>query len=1343
MSYRARAQGVSGRRIRVGAAFVAVLALAAVAAQFAGRPAQAGDAGDGRGRVGGVGGLVYVGRVADGDRDGRGEPIAIRGTGSLAVHDQGQALYLASELGLQVFRRDARSGRLDRVLTLASDIDLSRAAVAWDAAHGRLLADDCGTWRAFPLARGLELPDGTELAESTELIVEDDPYTCGHDLLIGADGASSYYRVGQGRVDVFASDPKDALRFAQTLEAGGLSRAALHPGGSHLYALADDRLLVFERDGHTGLFARAESHAMFAAPATALAVATDGTHMMVVEGGALGVFDLRDPGLPHRVAAANLPAAVGVGGCRFAQAVPGAAAVDVFCPGAVLGAGWRTGGGALETWSIVPENGDLAHPRDAMPPFGAPTAVAASPDGRHVYVATPAAGVLIFARGGGERAAVPRDAARPEAVRGRGRYSAQDESGPDFLINSLQAVRTSFSGRQFKLKVTVRNRADVANDEPTLRYYRSADASLVPADDTVVDTKTFDRGHGESIVWSKALEPESDAYYYACVDTMAGELDTTNNCSTAVFVSAGTAAETYRLVASAAVSNSRPSVGATFDLTVTVSNEGGGQSPSAKLAYYRSDDSDIDGQVDQKLGETDVAQLDGGTSTTKTIAVTAPSSPDTHYYGACVAAAGAASDSGNICSAGVRVDVVADGSSEPVQQFEEHSFDLLRLDVAGATHADGALYLLNAAERRVRVHRTDGHRRPERYLNLDDGNGHPTGIAHADGALFVTDWADGKVYAYDTDGQRLSGRDFELDDDNRHPRRMAYADGVLFVADGSNKIYAYGTNGQRLLSRDFEPDYGEWWSPVGMAHADGALFVAMTHLDGDGHDRVYAYGTDGRRLPDRDFSLGDTHWSQAMAHADGVLFVADDVTTLDIRAFGTDGRRLPDRDLDDLHRDNEYPVGIAYADGAFFVADASQSLWLPRPIYAYGTDGRHLPDRDFDLDPSWGSIAMVHVDGALFVAYELLDTVYAYDMDGRHLPDRDFDLHDDNGNAVGIAHADDAFFVADGSNHRIYAYGTDGQRLPDRDFDLDGNNEDPGGMAHADGVLFVADGHAETVYAYGTDGRRLPDRDFDLDDRNSRPEGMAHAHGALFVVNGWDRKVYAYGTDGRRLPGYFDISGATQGMTHADSALFVADNDKVYAYSTDGRRLSDRHFDLDTFISPGGMAHADGVLFVADKQAGVCRASEAYYPCQKVFAYGMDGQRLPDRDFDLDGENEVPLGMTHADGVLFVVDWSDKVYAYGTDGQRLSDRDFHLVDGNRAPRGIAHADGVLLVADWSDDKVYAYSTDGRRLPDRDFEFHAIGSPRFIAHADGVLFVEAQNRVYAYQNKVYPNTEDGR
>ena len=115
---------------------------------------------------------------------------------------------------------------------------------------------------------------------------------------------------------------------------------------------------------------------------------------------------------------------------------------------------------------------------------------------------------------------------------------------PDLIVESPSASDGSLEpGDRFTFSATVRNRGDGdASSSTTLRYYRSADATISAADTEVGTDRVSALDASETSDESITLDAPSDAgtyYYGACVDALSDESDTRNNCSVAVTVTVG------------------------------------------------------------------------------------------------------------------------------------------------------------------------------------------------------------------------------------------------------------------------------------------------------------------------------------------------------------------------------------------------------------------------------------------------------------------------------------------------------------------------------------------------------------------------------------------------------------------------------------------------------------------------------------------------------------------------------------------------------------------------------------------------------------------------------------
>ena len=366
---------------------------------------------------------------------------------------------------------------------------------------------------------------------------------------------------------------------------------------------------------------------------------------------------------------------------------------------------------------------------------------------------------------------------------------------------------------------------------------------------------------------------------------MAGESNTTNNCSSGVRVTVGHggggASGADLIVESPRANATSVTPRAAFRFAATVRNSGDGRSTATTLRYYRSFDSRIT-TADTAIGTDAIGPLSASATDRQSIGQRAPATPGTYYYGACVDAVAGESDTTNNCSIGVPI-TVGQGPG----------------DVIGTG------------------------------FDLDSDNYGPQGIGYAQGRFYVGDYFDNKMYAYrGSDGRRDPAADFDLNFVSRWPR-ITYAEGRFYVVDWSNdKAYAYrSSDGRRDAAADFDLDSNNSGS-YGITYAEGRFYV----MDWSDH-KVYAYRSpDGRRDAAADFDLDNTY-PTGIAYGQGRFYVVDQVNDKVYAYRGSDGRRDAAADLD-LDSNNQSPEGITYAGDRLFVLDNTDGK-----VYAYSLDG--------------------------------------------------------------------------------------------------------------------------------------------------------------------------------------------------------------------------------------------------------------------------------------------------------------------------------------------------------------------------------------------------------------------
>ena len=197
------------------------------------------------------------------------------------------------------------------------------------------------------------------------------------------------------------------------------------------------------------------------------------------------------------------------------------------------------------------------------------------------------------------------------------------------------------TGDSFTLSATVENAGDGASAATTLRYYRSTDATISGSDTEVGTDAVGGLSAGGTSGESIGLTAPSTAatyYYGACVDSVTGESDATNNCSGSVQVTVSAPPPPTNpdlVVGSPSVTDGSLETGDSFTLSATVENAGDGASAATTLRYYRSTDATVT-TSDAEVGTDAVGGLSAGGSSGESIGLTAPSTAATYYYGACV-----------------------------------------------------------------------------------------------------------------------------------------------------------------------------------------------------------------------------------------------------------------------------------------------------------------------------------------------------------------------------------------------------------------------------------------------------------------------------------------------------------------------------------------------------------------------------------------------------------------------------------------------------------------------------------------------------------------------------------
>ena len=113
-------------------------------------------------------------------------------------------------------------------------------------------------------------------------------------------------------------------------------------------------------------------------------------------------------------------------------------------------------------------------------------------------------------------------------------------TAPDLIVTNMMVSRTTVAlSHMITLTATVRNVGDRSSTNTTLRWYRSTDTNI-DTNDILVETNTLSSlAAGRNVTISNEIMVPNTVgtyYYYACVDSVTGEYDPNNNCSSTVSI---------------------------------------------------------------------------------------------------------------------------------------------------------------------------------------------------------------------------------------------------------------------------------------------------------------------------------------------------------------------------------------------------------------------------------------------------------------------------------------------------------------------------------------------------------------------------------------------------------------------------------------------------------------------------------------------------------------------------------------------------------------------------------------------------------------------------------------
>ncbi len=248
------------------------------------------------------------------------------------------------------------------------------------------------------------------------------------------------------------------------------------------------------------------------------------------------------------------------------------------------------------------------------------------------------------------------------------RIRIEVNNDPDLVVSAFTSGNDFVTDYAFSLSTVIGNIGTSSSAASNVRFYGSHDRNISPRDTQIGEAQPLDSLAGGGVLENNAqlvITPNTPGTYYygACVDRVASEYSTSNNCSLGVAV---------RVRASSGGGNNNPpdliissftasptTISANQDITLraVVENSGGQRSSRTNLRYYLSSNSKIspsDSEITNLI--THIPNLDPNERSNES-AQTQGHSSGTAYYGVCVDSISGEPNTSNNCSRGVAITV--------------------------------------------------------------------------------------------------------------------------------------------------------------------------------------------------------------------------------------------------------------------------------------------------------------------------------------------------------------------------------------------------------------------------------------------------------------------------------------------------------------------------------------------------------------------------------------------------------------------------------------------------------------------------------------------------------------
>ena len=234
---------------------------------------------------------------------------------------------------------------------------------------------------------------------------------------------------------------------------------------------------------------------------------------------------------------------------------------------------------------------------------------------------------------------------------------------PDLVISLSSNYSLVDPNGSINLVATVRNQGDAdASNSVTVRYYLSTD-TIVSSDDQLIATDSVrslsqgnsdDEDHGVRV----PSQP-GQYYYYACVDSVTDEDDTSNNCSNFIKINvrgSDLIVESVSVDLLGQTDSINPN--GEFSLNATIRNQGTGNAAATTARFYISTDQTFSTVDDSEVQTASISAINAGASTNaQSTSIRSPYTSGIFYCFVCVDSFSNEIDTGNNCSDPIKITV--------------------------------------------------------------------------------------------------------------------------------------------------------------------------------------------------------------------------------------------------------------------------------------------------------------------------------------------------------------------------------------------------------------------------------------------------------------------------------------------------------------------------------------------------------------------------------------------------------------------------------------------------------------------------------------------------------------